>query len=100
ISRDGVPFDRAAAEELGRQWEARLAELATKLQEQFPGTNLNSRAQIGALLEERGWVPKKRTEKTGQPSITDEVLETIPALFPEFTGLAEYDLLRRRIAQL
>jgi DNA polymerase I len=28
------------------------------------------------------------------------VLETIPALFPEFTGLAEYDLLRRRIAQL
>ena len=100
FTSDGVPFDREAAERLRQQWEARLAELKAQLQAQFPGTNLNSRQQIGALLEARGWIPKKRTEKTGQPSITDEVLETIPALYPEFTGLAEYDLLRRRIAQL
>ena len=45
-------------------------------------------------------MPEKRTEKTKQPVINDEVLETIPALFPEFTGLAEYELLRRRLAQL
>ena len=48
----------------------------------FPGTNLNSRPQIGALLEARGWVPEKRTEKTGQPKIDDELLETIPRALP------------------
>src|SRR5262249_43562583 len=55
---------------------------------------------LGALFEARGWIPEERTEKTNQPKITDEVLETIPAAFPEFTGLAEYDILRRRLAQL
>jgi DNA polymerase I-like protein with 3'-5' exonuclease and polymerase domains len=100
ISADGVPFDAAAAKELERRWTGRHAELGAALARQFPGTNLGSRPQIGALLEARGWVPQKRTEKTGKPAINDEVLETIPALFPEFAGLAEYDLLRRRIAQL
>jgi DNA polymerase I-like protein with 3'-5' exonuclease and polymerase domains len=100
ITADGVPFDVTAAEQLRRQWTTRRAELAAQLSQQFPGTNLNSRLQIARLLEARGWVPEKRTEKTRQPCINDEVLETIPAVFPEFTGLAEYDLLRRRIAQL
>ena len=100
ITAAGVPFDLDEAEQLHRQWTARHAELAAQLSEQFPGTNLNSRSQIAALLEARGWVPEKRTEKTRQPVINDEVLETIPARFPEFSGLAEYDLLRRRIAQL
>jgi DNA polymerase I len=100
ITADGVPFDAAAAQRLYQAWTARHAALGAQLQQQFPGTNLNSRAQIGTLLESRGWVPEQRTKKTGQPAITDEVLETIPALFPEFAGLAEYDLLRRRIAQL
>jgi DNA polymerase-1 len=100
ITKDGVPFDIEAAERLRQEWESKRAELKAKLQAQFPGTNLNSRAQIGHLLEARGWVAAKHTEKTGQPSITDEVLATIPALYPEFAGLAEYDLLRRRIAQL
>jgi RecA-family ATPase/DNA polymerase I-like protein with 3'-5' exonuclease and polymerase domains len=96
----GVPFDRRAAEQRHRQWTARRAELGAALSQQFPGTNLNSHKQIGALLEARGWTPKKRTEKTNQPVIDDEVLETIPTLFPEFAGIAEYELLRRRIAQL
>ena len=43
---------------------------------------MNSRQQIGALLEARGWVPEKRTEKTGQPKIDDELLETIPSSIP------------------
>src|SRR5262249_13039631 len=100
ITADGVPFDRVAAERLRERWENKRAELKAPLPEQLPGTNLNSRAQIGRRLEARGWIAKKRTEKTGQPVINDEVLATIPALFPEFAGLAEYDLLRRHIAQL
>ena len=81
ITADSVPFDRAAAEQRHEQWNCKLGEREAKLQTQFPGTNLNSRAQIGALLEARGWVPKKRTEKTKQPCIDDEVLETIPRAF-------------------
>ena len=100
VQTDGVPFDAAAARRVHEQWTARRAELGAQLSEQFPGTNLNSRQQIAKLLEARGWVPEKRTEKTNKPCINDEVLETIPARFPEFAGLAEYDLLRRRIAQL
>ena len=100
ITAAGVPFDLEAAEQLRQRWTTRLVELAAQLAQQFPGTNLNSRPQIGALLEARGWVPEERTEKTGQPAINDEVLATIPARFPEFAGLAEYQLLRRRIAQL
>ena len=100
ITADGAPFDVTRAERLRERWTAQLAELEAKLSEQFPGTNLNSRPQIAALLEARGWVPKKRTEKTKQPVIDDEVLDAIPALYPEFTGIAEYDLLRRRLAQL
>jgi DNA polymerase I-like protein with 3'-5' exonuclease and polymerase domains len=100
ISVDGVPFDVEAAKRLCQQWTARRNELGVQLSEEFPGTNLNSRPQIAALLEARGWVPEKRTEKTKQPCVNDEVLETIAAIYPEFAGLAEYDLLRRRIAQL
>jgi hypothetical protein len=62
--------------------------------------NLNSRAQIGALLETRGWVPERRTEKNGQPKIDDELLETIPTIYPEFAGLAEHYTLGRRLGQL
>jgi DNA polymerase-1 len=100
ITADGVPFDVNAAERLRQQWAARRTELKARLSQQFPGTNLNSRQQIGALLEARGWVPEKRTEKTGQPQIDDELLETIPAVYPEFVGLAEYMLLGRRLGQL
>jgi DNA polymerase I-like protein with 3'-5' exonuclease and polymerase domains len=100
ITADGVPFDVKAAEQLQRQWTARRAELEVQLSQQFPGANLNSRKQIGAMLEARGWIPEERTPKTLAPKITDEVLETIPAMFPEFTGLAEYVILGRRIAQL
>src|SRR5262249_38496888 len=99
ITAAGVPFDPVAAEELRQKWDARRAELELPLLLQFPGTNLNSRAQIGALLESRGWVPGKRT-KTGQPSITDEVLETLPGLYPEFAGLGEHYMLGRRLGQL
>ena len=100
IAASGAPFDSAAAELLHQQWTARRDELKVQLAQQFPGTNLNSRPQIGALLEARGWTPEKRTEKTGAPKIDDELLETIPTRYPEFAGLAEYHILKRRLAQL
>jgi hypothetical protein len=100
ITADGVPFDVNAAEQRRQQWTVRRSELGAQLSRQFPGTNLNSRKQVGALLEARGWTPEARTEKTQQPKITDEILETIPATFPEFSGLSEYSILGRRIAQL
>jgi len=101
ITQDGVPFDGEAAELLRQKWEARRVELEAQLREQLPGLkNPNSRLQIGRLLETRGWVPERRTEKTGQPAIDDELLESLPSIYPDFAGLAEHDLLRRRLAQL
>jgi DNA polymerase I-like protein with 3'-5' exonuclease and polymerase domains len=100
IAADGVPFDRNAAEKRRQQWTARRAEREQQLGQQFPGTNFNSRKQIGALLEARGWIPEQRTKKTKQPKISDEVLETLPATFPEFAGLAEYAILGRRLGAL
>jgi DNA polymerase I-like protein with 3'-5' exonuclease and polymerase domains len=99
IIADGVPFDQVKAKHRCQQWKARRSKLAVQLNQQFPGTNLNSRKQIGALLEARGWIPEKRTPKTGQPKIDDELLESIPTIYPEFTGLAEHTLLQRRLAQ-
>ena len=101
ITVDGAPFDRAAAEQLRRDWEARRAALGAQLLAQFPTVkNLNSRVQIAALLEARGWQPEKRTEKTKQPVIDDTLLESLPATYPEFTGLAEHYILGRRLGQL
>src|SRR5262249_47332681 len=101
ITADGVPFDLTAATQLREVWEARRAELEAQLRAQFPAVkNLNSRSQLGALLEARGWHPEKRTEKLNQPVIDDEVLEALPATFPEFTGLAEHYILGRRLGQL
>jgi DNA polymerase I-like protein with 3'-5' exonuclease and polymerase domains len=98
---DGMPFDAAEAERLYDLWQARRAELARQLHEQFPAvTNFNSRKQIAELLEGRGWVPDRRSEKTGQPVVDEDVLETLPELFPEFGGLAEYFMLGHRIGQL
>jgi hypothetical protein len=101
ITADGIPFDREAAEQLQEQWTARRNELELRLQQQFPQvTNLNSRRQIAKLLEERGWIPEERTEKTGQPKIDDETLERIIQQYPEFDGLAEHYITGRRLGQL
>jgi len=101
ITADGVPFDPAAAAQLRATWEARRGELEAQLRAQFPGVkNLNSRPQIGALLETRGWKPEKRTAKTIRPVIDDDVLEVLPATYPELAGLAEHYVLGRRLGQL
>jgi DNA polymerase-1 len=100
IAAAGMYFDSAAAERLRQQWTTRRAALEAQLRKQFPDTNLNSRPQIGALLEDRGWIPESRTEKTNQPKIDDETLESIAALYPEFAGLSEHYILGRRLGQL
>jgi DNA polymerase I-like protein with 3'-5' exonuclease and polymerase domains len=101
ITMDGIPFDREAAGQLRNQWTARRKQLELRLQQQFPRlTNLNSRQQIARLLEERGWVPEERTEKTGQAKIDDETLEDVVQKYPEFDGLAEHYVLGRRLGQL
>ena len=100
ITGDGIPYDTEAAAQLYQQWTARRAELEARLQQQLPGMNPNSRKQIGALLEARGWIPEQRTKKTKQPKITDELLERIPKLYPEFAGLGEHYTLGRRLASL
>jgi DNA polymerase I-like protein with 3'-5' exonuclease and polymerase domains len=101
ITAAGIPFDVEAGERQRDQWMAQLAGIETKLRTQFPEVeNWNSRQQIAALLEKRGWVPDRRTEKTGQPKIDDELLESLPQLYPEFAGLAEYYILSRRLGQL
>jgi DNA polymerase I-like protein with 3'-5' exonuclease and polymerase domains len=101
ITADGAPFDAAAAEQLREQWETHRAVLETRLRKQFPEVmNFNSRIQIAAVLEARGWQPERRTEKTGQPTINDELLESLPAIYPEFEGLAEHYILGRRLGQL
>ena len=100
ITGDGIPYDIKRAELLYQKWTARRAELEIQLQQQLPGMNPNSRKQIGALLEARGWIPEQRTKKTRQPKITDELLERIPKLYPEFAGLAEHYTLGRRLASL
>jgi len=97
ITADG---DAAAAEQLRKDWEARRTVLEAQLRSQFQIKNLNSRPQIGALLEARGWQPKKRTEKTKRPVIDDELLESISEIYPEFAGLSEYHVLGRRLGSL
>jgi DNA polymerase I-like protein with 3'-5' exonuclease and polymerase domains len=100
ITADGAPFDVAAARQLEHQWTARRAALKAELVQQFPGVKLTSRKQLAAQLLARGWTPEKYTAKTRQPKIDDELIETLPALYPEFAGLAEFLLLGRRIAAL
>jgi DNA polymerase I-like protein with 3'-5' exonuclease and polymerase domains len=101
ITATGIPFDSEAGEQQSAQWTERRNALEARLREQFPQIeNWNSRTQIAALLESRGWMPERRTKKTGQAKIDDETLESIMALYPEFDGLLEHFLLSRRLGQL
>jgi hypothetical protein len=66
IKRDlPVPFDAAAAAQLGEQWTARRATLEAKLLQQFPDTNLNSRQQIGVALA------PSRAPRAGRTGLAD-----------------------------
>ena len=68
-----------------------------ELARQISGVKFSSREQLGKLLESRGWVPERRTEKTHAAKIDDELLESISEIYPEFSGFAEHYILGRRL---
>jgi DNA polymerase I-like protein with 3'-5' exonuclease and polymerase domains len=102
ITASGIPFDKVAGERQQLQWEARRNDLEKELHAQFPEVkNWNSRLQMGTCLVAQGWEPEEFTEKTKQPKLTDEVFEDeLPKLFPQLAGIAEYQVLVRRLGQL
>ncbi len=59
--------------------------------------NPGSRKQIAERLIEKGWKPKKHTEK-GSVIVDEEVLASLD--YPEAKTLAEYMMLQKRIAQV
>jgi DNA polymerase I-like protein with 3'-5' exonuclease and polymerase domains len=59
--------------------------------------NPGSRKQIAERLIEKGWKPKKHTEK-GSVIVDEAVLETLD--YPEAKAIAEYMMLQKRIAQI
>lgn len=63
----------------------------------FPEFNLGSRQQIGFYLQRFGWTPKRFTE-TGQPIVSEEVLEGVD--IPEAQLIARYLMLEKRAAMV
>jgi DNA polymerase I-like protein with 3'-5' exonuclease and polymerase domains len=59
--------------------------------------NPGSRQQIAERLQEKGWKPKKRTEK-GSIIVDEEVLASLD--YPEAKAIAEYMMLQKRIGQI
>jgi DNA polymerase I-like protein with 3'-5' exonuclease and polymerase domains len=59
--------------------------------------NPGSRQQIAKRLQEKGWKPKKRTEK-GSIIVDEEVLASLD--YPEAKAIAEYMMLQKRIGQI
>lgn len=59
--------------------------------------NPGSRQQIAKRLQEKGWKPKKHTEK-GSVIVDEEVLASLD--YPEAKAIAEYMMLQKRIGQV
>jgi DNA polymerase I len=59
--------------------------------------NPGSRQQIAKRLQEKGWKPKKHTDK-GSVIVDEEVLASLD--YPEAKALAEYMMLQKRIGQV
>jgi DNA polymerase I-like protein with 3'-5' exonuclease and polymerase domains len=59
--------------------------------------NPGSRQQIAKRLQEKGWKPKKHTEK-GSVIVDEEVLASLD--YPEAKAIAEYMMLQKRIGQI
>jgi DNA polymerase-1 len=59
--------------------------------------NPGSRQQIAHRLKEKGWVPKKFTEK-GQAIVDESTLAGVD--IPEAKAIAEYLLIQKRVAQI
>jgi DNA polymerase I-like protein with 3'-5' exonuclease and polymerase domains len=116
--RNGFKLNEAAALSLLAELKTKLDIIQVEMQELFPPRvesgrthktsgkplkdivepfNPGSRQQIAERLQEKGWKPKKRTEK-GSVIVDEEVLASLD--YPEAKALAEYMMLQKRIAQI
>ena len=115
---NGFKLDEPKALQLLAKLKAKLDIIQSEMQELFPAKattgrvhktsgkplkdiiepfNPGSRKQIAERLIEKGWKPKKHTEK-GSVIVDEAVLETLD--YPEAKALAEYMMLQKRIAQI
>jgi DNA polymerase I-like protein with 3'-5' exonuclease and polymerase domains len=116
--RNGFKLNEASALSLLAELKTKLDIIQTEMQELFPPRvesgrthktsgkplkdivepfNPGSRQQIAERLIEKGWKPKKHTEK-GSVIVDEEVLASLD--YPEAKALAEYMMLQKRIAQI
>jgi DNA polymerase I len=75
----------------------RISKIGKPLKDIVTPFNPGSRQQIAERLQEKGWKPKKRTEK-GSVIVDEEVLASLD--YPEAKALAEYMMLQKRIGQV
>ena len=61
--------------------------------------NPNSRAHIELCLTKLGWKPEEFTD-SGQAKLDEEVIEGLPAIFPQAAGLSRYMMIGKRLGQL
>ena len=115
--RNGFKFDERLASQLLSQLKTRLEAIQVEMASIFPPRiesgrvsklgkplkdiitpfNPGSRKQIAERLIEKGWKPKKHTEK-GSVIVDETTLEGLD--FPEAKAIAEYLMLQKRIAQI
>ena len=116
--RNGFRFDEAKALQLLSILKTKLDAICVEMQRIFPPKvtsgrthktsgkplpdivedfNPGSRKQIAERLIEKGWKPKKRTQK-GSVIVDENTLEGLD--FPEAKAIAEYLMLQKRIAQV
>jgi DNA polymerase I-like protein with 3'-5' exonuclease and polymerase domains len=116
--RSGFRFDEVKALQLLSVLKTKLDTICVEMQRIFPPKvtsgrthkthgrplpdivedfNPGSRKQIAERLIEKGWKPKKRTEK-GSVIVDETTLEGLD--FPEAKAIAEYLMLQKRIAQV
>jgi len=116
--RNGFKLDESKAISLLAELKSKLDHIQVEMQNIFPAKvtsgrthktsgkalkdivepfNPGSRKQIAERLMEKGWKPKKRTEK-GAVIVDETTLEGLN--FPEAKAIAEYLMLQKRIAQI
>jgi DNA polymerase-1 len=116
--RNGFKLDEKAAQILLCELKTKLDTIQVEMQSIFPARvesgrthkttgkplkdivtpfNPGSRQQIAERLIEKGWKPKKHTEK-GSVIVDETTLEGID--IPEAKAIAEYLMLQKRIAQI
>jgi len=116
--RSGFRFDEVKALQLLSVLKTKLDTICIEMQRIFPPKvtsgrthkthgrplsdivedfNPGSRKQIAERLIEKGWKPKKHTEK-GSVIVDETTLEGLD--FPEAKAIAEYLMLQKRIAQV